>query len=245
MKLICFFCIAITALFIACKPISDNQSEKLMFSTNIQGSGQTIEFSLVQGSSYSHPLLAVWIEDTAGRYLQSLYVSRSIATGFFAHGTTESGKWSPGPRRRPAALPYWAFKRNVKEADGLFVPTPETPMPDAYTGPTPLKSFVLTSRADQPIKQPFRIMLEINQAFDWNRVWTTTRYPGDVHYSTSGQPSLVYATDFISPEARSRDFPLRLIGHGHHAGSSGQLFTDVSGHTTALEIIRSAVVSVK
>ena len=48
----------------------------------------------------------------------------------------------------PRHLPYWAHKRGVLASDGLFMPEPENPVPDAYSGATPVTGFTLNSRAD-------------------------------------------------------------------------------------------------
>ena len=85
--------------------------------------------------------MAIWVEDTSGKYIQDLYVAESIAKGVFRHGIGSEGKWKPGEIRRPAALPYWGHKRGIKADDGLYIPSAKNPLPDAYTGATPTESF--------------------------------------------------------------------------------------------------------
>ncbi len=232
-------------LLTSCKHADQSASEPQMVVTNGSGAGAQFEVSFTKGEKFSHPVIAIWLETSDGKYIQTLYISKSVATGYFQHGDTKSGKWAPGPRRRPATVPYWSHKRNIQEADGLFVPTAATAIPDAYTGPTPLSNFILKSKSDSTLHQPVRVVFEINQAFDFNRTWTTTRFPGDQYYATSGQPSLIYATDAIDLNAPAEKYEMKLIGHGHYSGATGELFTDVSGHTTALEIVKHLVVKVK
>lgn len=239
------FIVLLALLSASCHRGTQNVPEKLLLQTNPDGAGQQIEMLLEAGPEYSHPLLAIWIETAEGKYVQTLYVSQSIAKGFFARGDSSSGTWSPGPRRRPAALPYWAFKRNVRENDGLFVPTPETALPDAYTGATPQKGFTLITQANEMLHGSYRIWLEINQPFDWNRSWTTTRFPADKNYATSGQPSLIYATDPFDISEKNKVFALKIVGHGHFSGANGELFPDVSGFTTALEIVEKASAQIR
>ena len=219
--------------------------EPLLLITNADGKGPQIELEFRQGKALSHPTLAIWLETEDGKYIQTLYVSESIAKGVFMHGDASSGKWLPGPVRRPSALPYWARKRNVEEDDGFYVPKQSTAIPDAYTGPTPNQSFNLKSKTDEPLNSTFKVMLEINQSFDFNEFWTTTRYPNDRHYSASAQPSLIYESELIDPSNLKDKYFMTVIGHGHFNGSSGKLFTDLSGHTTALEIIHSLKIIVK
>jgi hypothetical protein len=108
--------------------------------------------------------MAVWVEDLEGRYIQSLFVARSIATGVFAYGTNDAGKWAPGERRRPAALPYWGHKRGIKAADGYYVPDAGTAVPDAYSGATPKSSLHPHFQIGSILhRRPFRVLIEINQ----------------------------------------------------------------------------------
>ncbi len=78
-----------------------------------------------------------------GKFLQTLFITRAVGTSVYDHGDPSSGKWEPGEIRRPASMPYWAYKRGVKEKDGLYIPTIENPIPDAYTGATPPGDFSL------------------------------------------------------------------------------------------------------
>jgi len=231
-------------LIAACRPSSKRTSEPETIITNASAAGLGIELSLTKGKEFNHPLVAVWLETPSGQYIQTLYVSQSIASGFFAHADNSGNKWKPGSRRRPAALPYWSHKRNVKEEDGYFIPTPATPMPDAYTGPTPLKSFVLKSKSDSLLSNEFVVLLEINQCFDFNRTWTTTRFPNDNQYATSGQPSLIYSSATINPSKLEAEYKMSVVGYGNPSGADGNLNPNLSGFTTALEIVNKAVVKV-
>ena len=66
---------------------------------------------------------------------------------------------------------------------------------------------------------------------------------GTKHYNKrSGQPSLIYRAE-VNLERPGR-YEMQLIGHAHPAGANGQLFSDLSGVTTALHLIEQAVVVV-
>jgi len=218
--------------------------EKTIFSTNISGNGEEISIDLTRGESFYYPLFAVWLEETDGKYIQTLYVARSVATGIFAYGRQDKNKWTEAPKRAPQTLPYWAHKRGIKASDGLFVPDQSTAVPDAYTGATPVKGFIMTSRADKPLPPKFKLMLEINQNWDWNEYWTNDRYPGDENYSMSCQPSLIYEAD-IELNSNIKTYPMKPVGHGHYSGKTGELFPDLSSLTTALQIADSIIVRVK
>lgn len=216
----------------------------LMFSSNQSGKGPELEIELKKGSSFYYPLFAIWLEDENGKYIQTLYVAKSVATGIFKYGKAENGKWQTAAKRAPQTLPYWAHKRGELAPDGLYMPDPDHPVPDAYTGATPTTSFILTTRADQQLPQRFRLLLEINQNWDWNEYWTNDKYPDDENYKMSCQPALVYSAD-IDLSGKSTSFSLKPVGHSHYSGKTGELFTDLSTLTTALKIVESATVRLK
>ncbi len=189
--------------------------------------------------------MAIWAEDTNGKYLETFFVAQSVAKGIFEHGKGDKGKWQPGAVRRPATLPYWAHKRNVKEKDELFIPTPETPMPDAISGPTPKSNFeLITKNSNNYMHRVFNIMFEINQSWDWNEFWTNDKFPDDKEYATSSQPSIVYQTQ-ISLDSLGKTYLMKPIGHGHYSGKSGELFNDLSTITTALKIADRIIVKIE
>ncbi|MFP4366709.1 MAG: hypothetical protein ACLFQA_06410 [Bacteroidales bacterium] len=216
-------------------PAGEEDDTPLYFETNVNGRGLSMEIEFIKGKSHYFPLMAIWIEDTLGNYIQTLYVAQSIAKGVFGHGDASTGKWMPGEIRRPAALPYWGHQRGVQAGDGLFLPSPEKPVPDAYTGATPSGSFILGTRSDHPLEDPFMVFLEINQSWDWNGHWTNNMFPGDMEYRSSAQPALVYST-LVNPSGGQKEFVMKPVGRSHHSGATGNLYDDIHTLTTALHI---------
>ncbi|QQS49875.1 MAG: hypothetical protein IPM71_09630 [Bacteroidota bacterium] len=204
-------------------------------STNVNNQGAALSIYFERGITHNHPLMAIWITDTNNRYIETLYVAKSIAKGVFEHGDKSTGKWLAGALRRPAALPVWAHNRGVRETDGLYIPTQETPMPDAVTGATPANNFVLNTRLTKESPQVIDVYFEINQPWDWNEYWTTTLHPEDAEYKTSCQPALVYKTR-IELNNPQQQYVFELIGHSKFNGSSGDIFPDLSTITTAKDI---------
>ncbi|MDX9725090.1 MAG: hypothetical protein RBT38_01795 [Bacteroidales bacterium] len=223
---------------------SPAQKEKVSFATNPAGRGPEITIDLTPGESFYYPLFAIWLETAEGEYIQTLYVAKAVATGIFEFGKQDNGRWVRAPRRAPQTLPYWAHKRGIRAADGLFMPDEKTAVPDAYTGATPKTGFIMTSLADNTLPGRFRVMLETNQNWDWNEYWTNNRFPGDENYLWSAQPALVYEAliDMNSPQ---ESYTMKPAGHSHYSGKTGELFTDLSSLTTALKIADSIVVRVK
>ncbi|MBS4014519.1 MAG: hypothetical protein KGZ97_12330 [Bacteroidetes bacterium] len=203
--------------------------------------GHKIIIEFKRGKTMNYPLMAFWIEDLEGNYIQTLYVAQSIAQGYFRHGDTSTGRWQPGPLRRPAALPYWSHKRGIKAADGLYIPTIDNPMPDAVTGATPTSNFILSTKTETKEIKTFNIMMEINQSWDWNNYWHNNKYPDDVNYKTSSQPALVYRATVDISNLQS-EYKMEVIGHSHWSGANGNLYEDLSTITSALKIVGEVII---
>ncbi len=226
------------------KKQSELKDVQTALSTNAEGKGPEIIVDLRKGESFYYPLFAIWLEDTDGRYIQTLYVAKAVGTGYFKYAKQEGNKWIGGVKRAPQTLPFWSHKRGIKAADGLFVPDAESVVPDAYTGATPITSFVLTSRADGPLPDKYKVMLEINQNWDWNEYWTNNKYPDDENYRMSCQPALVYEA-VINTKVPQDYYLMNPVGHSHYSGKTGELFTDLSTLTTALKIVDTVTVRVR
>ncbi len=200
-----------------------------ILNTNPDGRGPEIILEFRKGRSFYYPIMAVWIESESGKYIQSLYVARSVATGIFKYGKQEKNRWVEAPRRAPQILPYWSHKRGVRASDGLFMPEPDNPVADAYSGPTPVQSFVINTRSDSELPDVFRVLLEINQNWDWNEYWTNDKFPGDENYKWSCQPALVYEAE-VRKSDPVKKYLMKPIGHSHPSGKTGD-YLKISVHS--------------
>lgn len=181
------------------------------------------------------PQMAVWVESPEGRYLATLFVTHRAAT--------QSWRMAGGNRRREA-LPHWSYRRGVRYADGLYLPTKESPLSDAVTGATPRGSFEVGFSPDSTWRS-FVVKVEVNHSTDFNDAWPRTAREGDPGWSGgpygSGQPALVYAAE-IDPASGRRSVEARLVGHSSPDGSDGRVTGDLSGLTSALRIVGRIVV---
>lgn len=218
--------------------------QKSVLTTNQGGSGPELIVEFYKGKSFYYPLMAVWLEDQSGKYIQSLYVPPAVATGIFKYGKQENGKWVAAAKRAPQTLPYWAHKRGVVASDGLYMPEKGKEVPDTYSGATPVQSFVLNTRADKELPSVYKVMLEVNQNWDWNEFWTNDKFPDDENYKMSCQPALVYEA-VVTVNSKGKVWVMKPIGHSHYSGKSGELFPDLTTLTTALSIADSIVVRIK
>jgi hypothetical protein len=222
------------------------ETETIVIRTSPENAVRELEIEFQKGKAFNHPSLAVWTEDIEGNYIETLYVTGYVAKGRFGFGEVEPGKWKnePGDVRRPATLPYWAHKRNIQAPDGLFIPSSETAVPDALTSATPRSNFRLETATSYSEGKKFRVLLEINQAWDANEFWTNNKFEGDINYFGSLQPALIYAVT-VNPTDPETDYHLNPIGHSHPTGANGVLFTDLTTLTTAKEITHKIIVRLK
>jgi len=210
---------------------------------NLDGQGFEFIFTFKKGKAHNHPSFVFWLEDIEGAYIQTLFITQSVGTGIFGRADAGNGRWKneAGESIRPASLPYWAHKRQVLSRGDLYIPTPENPVADAYTGATPPKNFVLVARSDESPTHRFRVLMEINQPWDWNDYWNNSKYPGDQDYHSSCQPSVIYAVTLELDES-GHAYYLNPIGHGHYSGDDGRLYTNLTTLTSALEIVEEVKV---
>lgn len=207
-------------------------------------SGKSVlEVVFQKGESFNHPTFVIWIEDLEGNYIKTVFLTKSFATGIYSYADGGNGTWKSeqGESIRPAALPYWSHKRIITNFDGGVVPTPENPVIDAISGATPNESFVMKTNLYEKTPTSFRILLEINQTWDWNSYWTNNKYPDDNDYKSSSQPSVIYSGDLNT--VNPTKIILQPIGHGHYAGKDGSLTTNLSTLTTALKIVKQIEIS--
>jgi hypothetical protein len=241
--------IFITALFFisaSCATQRNNEEQQISIQTSPENKQQEIEMIFIAGDEFNHPSFAIWTEDLYGNYIETLYVTEYVAKGEFARGEIEPGKWKnePGELRRPASLPYWSHKRNIKAPDCLYIPSPETAVPDALSSATPKGNFTLNAFITKAITERFQVLLEINQPWDSNEFWTNSRFKDDNNYQGSLQPALIYAVT-VYPNQTGKEYFLNPIGHSHPSGENGELFTDLTTLTTAKDIAHKISVRLK
>ncbi|MFS2520670.1 hypothetical protein [Bacteroides xylanisolvens] len=184
------------------------------------------------------PQIAIWAEDLAGNYLTTIYVSHKIAT--------ESWQ-SNGGNRRKEALPVWCYARGIQYSDGLYLPTKDQPLVDGISGATPHGSFDVKIRPVGDLKQ-FVVKIELNHSTDWNDNYPKNAKEEETNYSGgkegSGQPAIVYAAT-IDLDSNKKQYTANLIGHSSPDGSNGELYTDLSSLSSALEIVKEITINIE
>lgn len=232
------------------RPIDRQRSETIY--THLDELGKSLSIDIKAGEHYTGPgavilgvtttgtpQIAIWIEDTQGNYLDTLYVTKKASNSSYIQSL-----FSDQEIRRPEALPHWSFARGIPSEDGLMTPSRSKPIADAITGATPLSSFDLRTMAKTEHSKVV-VKLEINRSFDYNQVYSKDAFPDDLVYSGSGnsaQPSLVYAAE-LDLKGERYTF-MKLIGRGHHSGKDGALYPDLNGITTAKDMLNRVIVEV-
>ncbi len=195
---------------------------------------------LFLGITYtSTPQIVVWMETQEGKYIDTLYI-----TGKASDSSYRSKDPAIDVVRRPEALPYWSHKRGIKSVDGLFTPDQHNSDLDGISAATPKVDYQVTLSA--PRMGRYKLMVEVNRSYDFNEYYSRTRFPYDEIYSgtgSSGQPSLIYEAIIDSQEPGLH--LLNLVGHGHHSGRDGSLYTALDNVTTAKQILEFIVASVE
>lgn len=204
-----------------------------------EGKGWLHDFPLFLGIKKKNPpQIAVWIEDTAGHYLSTVYATHKIATQSWQQA---------GGNRRKEALPHWCHSRGIRYADGLYLPTKKHPLTDGISGATPRGSFGVKICPGEAL-DVFVVKVEVNHSTDFNDSYPKSARKEDAHYSGgregSGQPALVYAAR-VDLSSGQRSFEAVLVGHSSPDGSSGGISTDLSGLTTALSIVKHITVTIR
>lgn len=195
------------------------------------------DFPLFLGISKKNaPQFAIWIEDTAGNYLSTVFVTSKTAT--------EGWKFNSGNRRKES-LPHWCAQRDVIYEDGLLLPTKSDPLPDGISGATPKNNHNIQVRL-KDFNEPIVIKVELNHSVDFNSHFPENAKEGEVNYSGgemgSGQPAIVYAGTLYPG---TKDVELIMIGHSSPDGSNGEIYTDMEKLSTAKSIVEKIIVTVE
>lgn len=238
-----FLSIAILAMLML--NVCSCEKEDLQFETDnisvkvIEGENWLHDFPLFLGINIKNPpQFVIWLEDTEGNYISTLFVTKKIAT---------EGWMSNDGNRRKEALPHWCYQRGIIYDDGLYLPTKEEPLIDGISGATPKAGIELKLEPAAYLRQ-FIIKAEFNHSIDFNDAFPENAKEGDSNYSGgdmgSGQPALIYSA-LIDLDTNIKEYNLQLIGHSSADGTNGDIYEDLSGVTSAERIVKEVVVLIK
>ena len=170
------------------------------------------------------PQFAVWLEDTEGNYIRTLYVTECAS----------KKNWIFAPKAgRPQSLPVWyhASKQDPRKGKEAKKANEHLGL-DAVTNATPKGSMTFRQEiedADCVIKAEF------NGSFDFNEFYTKK------NSNCNGQPSVVYEAKIKKGE--NEETTLAFAGTGSIDGSDGEIRRESKGLTTATSIAKSITVT--
>lgn len=232
-----FFIVAATVMLLHCSC----EKEELSFEDGDlkidveTGENWFHDFPLLLGITKKNaPQFAIWLEDTSGNYLSTVFVTYKIAT---------EGWVSNKGNRRKEALPHWCYQRGVEYSDGLLLPTKDDPLTDGITGATPQTDKTIQVRL-KDLDMPIVIKAEFNHSVDFNSYFPEDAEEGDSNYSGgemgSGQPAVVYSATLYAGDTGTE---LQLAGYSSPDGSDGKFRTDLERLTTAKSIVKRIVIT--
>ncbi|MBR6216228.1 MAG: DUF2271 domain-containing protein [Spirochaetaceae bacterium] len=167
------------------------------------------------------PQFAVWLEDSDGNFVSTLYV------------TERAGRenWIMSPKEgRPESLPVWYSASKQEGVTSKAASADEGQQLDAVTGATPKGGIIFAAEIED---KPYIIRAEFNTSFDYNDFYTKKSS------GVNGQPSVVYSAEIPQDFCKeSGEIKLVFSGYGSIDGSDGGLHTDASKLTTAKSIVK-------
>lgn len=185
------------------------------------------------------PQIALWLEDSQGNYIRTLYVTERAG----------HKSWIFGPKEgRPESLPVWygASKNgstaSKAEASHSAESTSSAPSPsltrslDAVTGATPKSELNLTAQIEEG---DYIIKAEFNNSFDYNDFYTKKSS------GVNGQPSVVYSAKIPANLTAGQEISLDFAGTGSLTGEDGSINKNTQNLTTAKEIVKVVTVNCK
>ena len=100
------------ALFLAACTTSRVPVEETpdQYTSNLSGEGPLLELEMVRGEGHNHPLMAIWVEDDEGRFIQTLFIADRSGKGFSG---TETVPKDSGSRERSSGLRHFLTGRTV------------------------------------------------------------------------------------------------------------------------------------
>ena len=154
---------------------------------------EKISVAVNPGEAYSKraPQIAVWIEDSDGTYVGTLFVTKKAS----------GNKWIGSPKDgRPESLPDWYKSKGQNPAvkiskDDL----------DATTSATPKKGIVISKDLELEKGKTYVFKCQANQSFDYNEYYTKKNSGVD------GQPAVLYAGEMI-PDGTEKEIKLEFSG---------------------------------
>lgn len=175
------------------------------------------------------PQLAVWLEDTTGTKIRTVWVTEKTGTGNWGRRIV-----------RPVSLPYWVSRWKI-ETRSDSSPNTENPAVAAVTGATPVQH--INSEIRVPVNSVWNYYIEINVSGDYNDSFPPVLKDGRKDPNGNGQPSIIYRGR-ITALPGQRSVP-GLIGRTDQLEGISHIIEDIEGISTAKDLLSKIEVTGK
>lgn len=152
---------------------------------------EKISVAVNPGEAYSKraPQIAVWVEDSDGTYVDTLFVTKKAS----------GNKWIGSPKDgRPESLPDWYRAKGQNPAEKI-----SKNEVDATTSATPKKGIVISKDLELEKGKTYVFKCQANQSFDYNI------YYNKINSGVDGQPAVLYSGSII-PNGKEIEIKLEL-----------------------------------
>ena len=169
---------------------------------------EKISVAVNPGEAYSKraPQIAVWVEDSDGTYVGTLFVTKKAS----------GNKWIGSPKDgRPESLPDWYRAKGQNPAvkiskDDL----------DATTSATPKKGIVISKDLELEKGKTYVFKCQANQSFDYNEYYTKKNSGVD------GQPAVLYAGEIVA-DGTEKEISLEFSGSRENLTTADKIIESI------------------
>lgn len=152
------------------------------------------------------PQIAVWVEDSDGTYVDTLFVTKKAS----------ENKWIFSPKEgRPESLPDWYKAKGQNLAEKI-----SREKIDATTSATPKKGIVLEKNLNLEKEKTYVFKCQANQSFDYNDFYTKKNSGVD------GQPAVLYIGEMIS-DGTEKEIRLEISEKKEHITTADKILESI------------------
>ena len=169
---------------------------------------EKISVAVNPGEAYSKraPQIAVWVEDSDGTYVDTLFVTKKAS----------GNKWIGSPKDgRPESLPDWYKSKGQNPAEKISKDDL-----DATTSATPKKGIIIEKNINLEKGKTYVFKCQANQSFDYNEYYTKKNSGVD------GQPAVLYAGEMI-PDGTEKEIKLEFSGSRENLTTADKIIESI------------------
>ena len=169
---------------------------------------EKISVAVNPGEAYSKraPQIAVWVEDSDGTYVDTLFVTKKAS----------GNKWIGSPKGgRPESLPDWYKAKGQNPAEKI-----SKDEVDATTSATPKKGIIIEKNINLEKGKTYVFKCQANQSFDYNEYYTKKNSGVD------GQPAVLYAGEMI-PDGTEKEIKLEFSGSRENLTTADKIIESI------------------